>query len=280
MWTGLSAWLAHHLRVNIEMKLLHLLRDTKEFVDDLKHVHWQDGMRMVKIDIKEFYMSRKRGFLSHACSELFCDETEDFQQLVAKAVDRLCRYQYVQSEFLPDLTYRVTRGSGMGLLHNGDVSDAGFWIAAQRWLFNTSLRQWCSLTYWRRFRDDIFEITSNFFVSNMFSVGSALVQHSRVTSSWQKTSEQDHFLGYRCLGGQWLFCDETEKKGLLPLSPVSTVLNPRHEHISWPCSVAKSFGSICLHRKEQRAAENDFLTKLQRFFTCPTTSFESQTVFG
>ena len=45
MWTGLSAWLAHHLRV---MKLPHLLRDTKEL------------LRMVKIDIKEFYMS---GFL-------------------------------------------------------------------------------------------------------------------------------------------------------------------------------------------------------------------------
>ena len=47
--------------------------------------------------------------------------------------------------------------------------------------------------------------------------------------------------------------------------------HPRHVHISWPCSVAKSFGSICLHRKEQRAAENDFLARLQRFFTCPTT---------
>ena len=57
MWTGLSAWLAHHLRVKIEMKLPHLLRDTKEFVDDLRHLHWQDGMRMIKIDIKEFYMS-------------------------------------------------------------------------------------------------------------------------------------------------------------------------------------------------------------------------------
>ena len=60
-------------------------------------------------------MSRKPGFLSQACSELFCDETEDFQLLVAKAVDWLCRYQDVQSEFLPDLTYRVARGSGMGL---------------------------------------------------------------------------------------------------------------------------------------------------------------------
>ena len=62
-----------------------------------------------------------------------------------------------------------------------------------------------------------------FFVSNMFSVGSALVQHWKVKSSWQKTSEQDHFLGCRCLGGQWLFCDETEKK-IVALSSVSTVL--------------------------------------------------------
>ena len=63
MWTGLSAWLAHHLRVNIEMKLLNLLRDTKEFVDDRRHLHWQDGMRMVKIDIKEFHMSSETRFL-------------------------------------------------------------------------------------------------------------------------------------------------------------------------------------------------------------------------
>ena len=203
MWTGLSAWLAHHLRVMIEMKLLHLLRDTKEFVDDLRHVHWQDGMRMVKIDIKEFSMSGKPGFLSHACSELFCDETEYFQQLVARAVDWLCRNQFVQSEFLPNLINRVTRGSGMWLLHSGEVSDAGFWIAAERGLLNTSVRKWCSLTYWRRFRDDVFATTSSFLVSNMFSVGSALVQHSRVTSSWQRTSARIRSLSW--LSMSWWF---------------------------------------------------------------------------
>ena len=63
MWTGLSAWLAHHLRVKIDMKLHHLLRDTKEFVDDLRHLQWQDGMRMVKIDIKEFLHVRETRFL-------------------------------------------------------------------------------------------------------------------------------------------------------------------------------------------------------------------------
>ena len=86
-------------------------------------------------------MSGKSCFLSHDCSELFCDETVDFQQLVAKAFDWLCRNQFVQSEFLPDLTYRVTRGSGMGLRHSGEVSDAGFWIGAERWLLTTSVRQ-------------------------------------------------------------------------------------------------------------------------------------------
>ena len=175
------------------MKLHHLLRNTKEFVDDLRHVQGQDGLRKVKIDIKEFYMSGKPGFLSHACSELFCDETEDFQQLVAKAVDRLCRNQYVQSEFLPDPDLQSYE-RGMGLLHSGEVSDASFWIAAERWLLNTSVRQWCSTTYWRRFRGDIFAITSNFP------------------------------RGCRCLGGQWLFRNETKRKDLLPCSSVSTVL--------------------------------------------------------
>ena len=55
----------------------------------LRGMHWQDGIRMVKIDIKEFYMSVGARF-PVTRSELFCDETEDFQRLVAKAVDWLC----------------------------------------------------------------------------------------------------------------------------------------------------------------------------------------------
>ena len=62
MWTGLPAWLAHHLRENIARKILHLLPNTKEFVDNLRHLHWQDEMRMVKIEIKEFYVSGEAKF--------------------------------------------------------------------------------------------------------------------------------------------------------------------------------------------------------------------------
>ena len=61
-----------------------------------------------------------------------------------------------------------------------------------------------------------------------------------------------------------------QEKGFVALFLSEYSAHPQHVHISWPCSVAKSFGPICLHRKEQRAAETDFLARLQRFFTCPT----------
>ena len=170
---------------------------------------------MVKIDVKEFYMSGKPGFLSH------CDETEDFKQLVARAVDWLCRNQFVQSEFLPDLTYRVSRGSVMGLLHSGEVSDAGFWIVAERWLLNTSVRKWCSLTCWRRVRDDIFARTSARI--RLFSQLSILVVNGCCVTKPRERIIAPFLSAYRA--------------------------HPRLVHISWPCSVAKSFGSICLHQK-------------------------------
>ena len=137
-----------------------------------------------------------------------------FNSLLCKSsVDWLCKNQCVQSEFLPDLTYRVTRGSGMGLLHNGEVPDAGFWIAAERWLLNTSVRQWCSSMYWRRFRDDILAITSKFpRFKHVFSW-----LRSRAALEGYKLLAED-FLGCRCHGGQCLFCDETERKDCCPFT--------------------------------------------------------------
>ena len=251
MWTGLSAWLAHHLRVKIEMKIHHLLRDTKEFVDDLRHLHWQDGMRMVKIDIKEFYMSGKPCFLSHACSELFCDETEDFQQLVAK---------------------RVTRGSGMGLLHSGEVSDAGFWIAAERWLLTTSVRQWCSITYWRRFRDDILAITSNFprfkHVFRWLRSRAALEGYKLLTED--VSQNKITFLAVDVLVINGGFVTKPRERIVAPF-PSEYSAHPRHVHISWPAVLRKSLDQFVSIKKNNVLLKNDFLARLQRFFTCPTT---------
>ena len=137
---------------------------------------------------------------------------------------------------------------------------------------NTSVRQWCSSTYWRRFRDDIFAITSNFpRFKHVFSW-----LRSRAALEGNKLLAEDvsqnkiTVLAVDVLVVRVCFVTKPRERIVAPfLSEYSA--HPRHVHISWPCSVAKSFGSICLQREEQRAAENDFLAKLQRFFTCPTT---------
>ena len=128
------------------------------------------------------------------------------------------------------------------------------------------------MTYWRRFRDDIFAITSNF-------------PRNKQVFRWLRPRAA--LEGYRLLTEDvsqnkitFLAVDVVVVNGGFVTKPRERIVAPflteyrahhRHVHISWPCSVAKTFGSICLHQKEQRAAENDFLARLQRFFTCPTT---------
>ena len=110
-----------------------------------------------------------------------------------------------------------------------------------------------------------------FLASNMFSVGSALVRALEGYKLLAEDVSQNKitFLAVDVLVVNGCFVTKPRKRIVAPfLSEYSA--HPRHVHISWRCSVAKSFGSICLHRKEQRAAEKDFLARLLRFFTCST----------
>ena len=105
-----------------------------------------------------------------------------------------------------------------------------------------------------------------FLVSNTFSVGSALEVYKLLAED--VSQNKITFLAVDVLVVNGYFVTKPRERIVAPfLSEYNA--HPRHVHISWPCSVAKSFGSICLHRKEQHAA--DFLARLQRFFTCPTT---------
>ena len=168
----------------------------------------------------------------------------------------------------------------MGPLHSGEVSDAGFWIAAERWLLNTSVRQWCSLTYWRRFRDDIFAITSNF-------------HRFRHVCCWLRSRA--------ALEGNKLLAEDVSENKITFLAVDVLVVNgcfvtkPRERIVAPFLSQYSAHSSTCAYfvallrkaldqfvsiEKNNRAAENDFLARLQRFVTCPTTIFESQTVVG
>ena len=205
-------------------------------------------------------MSGKTVFLVHTLARSsFVTKLWIFNSWLPKLLIGSAEINMYSQNSCPDLTYRVTRGSGMGLLHSGEVSDAGFWIAAERWLLTTSVRQWCSITYWRRFRDDIFAITSNFHrfkhVFRWLRSRAALEGYKLLTED--VSQNKITFLAVDVVVINGGFVTKPREKIVAPfLSEYSA--HPRHVHISWPCIVAKSFGSICLHQKEQRAAESDF----------------------
>ena len=110
----------------------------------------------------------------------------------------------------------------MGLLHSGQVPR---WFL-DRCLLNTFVRQWCSLAYCRRFRDDIFAITSSFpRFKHAFSW-----LRSRAALKGYKLLAEDvsqnkiTFLAVAVLVVNGCFVTKPREKVLLPLSAVSTVL--------------------------------------------------------
>ena len=69
-------------------------------------------------------------------------------------------------------------------------------------------------------------------------------------------------------------------KGLLHLSSVRIVLILDMCIFRGPAVLQKALDHFVSIKKEQRAAEHNFLARLQRSFTCPTTISGVRTFFG
>ena len=100
--------------MKIELKLPHLLRDTKEFVDDLRHLHQQDGMRIVKIDIKEFYCESWKRHTMCKCALCTVDDSGCFHdiRLGPKTSVNHVKVIVVSTALRCDVTYCATTLQG------------------------------------------------------------------------------------------------------------------------------------------------------------------------
>ncbi|CAK0897413.1 unnamed protein product [Prorocentrum cordatum] len=78
-------------------------------------------MRRVKVDLKEFFMSGAAAELARAAG---LHLHGDFKLLVQRALLLLLSCQFVVSPRDPATRHQVIKGSGMGLIHGGDVADA------------------------------------------------------------------------------------------------------------------------------------------------------------
>lgn len=133
----------------------HLIQDTRQFLEQLKHVDCSDSDIFVKLDVKDYFLTGDAHFLACVAASFFSGSEAQF---VKCSTFFLLTHQFVECGLLgTQQLYRVSKGSGMGLAHSGALSDLVLAHCAERFLSSQVHAPKCFF----RFRDDVVCIFQN-----------------------------------------------------------------------------------------------------------------------
>ena len=114
-----------------------------------------------KLDIKDFYLS---GTVEQLVKDATFGLHDDRKKLAVLVLEFILSEQYVQSKWFPNRVWKSTVGSGMGLVHSGEVAELAFFSICERGLVDTEAsRQLHGLEAYWRFRDDIAMLATDVF---------------------------------------------------------------------------------------------------------------------
>ena len=136
-------------------KITHILKSSKQLVEQLATRKFSRDCKFVKIDVDEFFMSGTHSEFIRASVSLV---EVRWQSLYTALVKFLLQSQYVEND---SAYYRVLCGAGMGQSYSGELCDATLFCLAERG-FTDNERAMQKLrveAYWR-FKDDILVISS------------------------------------------------------------------------------------------------------------------------
>ena len=158
-FAGLSCWLTAQLQPILDEQE-HILKDCPSFVRRLAVLGAPvPGEYMVRIDIKEFYMSGSPEQLSElACRILPCGPRRDLARKVAYF---LLHNQFIMSNRLEGGLWRVIQGSGQGQQHSGAIADACFLVLVDQWVRGPNIDRAFALREYTRFKDDVFIVLAD-----------------------------------------------------------------------------------------------------------------------
>ena len=137
----------------ILLTLPHLLLNSFQVVQRLRTRSISSSARLIKIDIRDFFMEGEHAQFLEACSSAVPIE---WKRCLRTLLAFILRTQYVRSPCFRDKLFQVKRGAGMGLLCSGDICDITFYKTVEETILPV-LASWNVVDYFR-FRDDIFAI--------------------------------------------------------------------------------------------------------------------------
>ena len=121
-------WLSFCLRQAIR-GMKHLLKDSVDLSEQIKTLKISPGSKLVKIDIKDYFMSGDQSELPRLCQNHVIDYR---QEIFGKVCKWILGHQYVELHGEDRNIYKVVKGSGMGLECSGDVNDLCFFEMAEK----------------------------------------------------------------------------------------------------------------------------------------------------
>lgn len=274
-FAGLGAWLMHRLRNQLS-GLPHLLRNTDELIAKLRSFESEVPIKLVKVDIKDYFMSGTAATLTeHGASMM----AQPFQKAGMEVIGFLLSHQYVRSHLFTDQVWRVLVGAGMGLNFSGDLCDAAFFSMSEAWfVHNQGLRDQTGILLYVRFRDDVFMILRDGLhtafcefmerwreKAGCFKLVVEAISRSQLTVldlslEITKSVTAEGRCRYR-VGFQPHF--KPTSLGV-PLSTASS--HPWHVHASWPFSQIKRLHRLSGSRVCFSKAKHAFISRLQDNF--------------
>ena len=129
----------------------HFLKDSRDLVEQVRTVFIPEGARIIKFDIKGFFMSGTHHDLLDCCCALVPPGIESaFRNMLFTVLSS----QLIRLDD-SNRAWAVRVGSGMGLSCSGEVSDATFYSKVERdFVLSPSVRAQYGIYYYGRFKDD------------------------------------------------------------------------------------------------------------------------------
>ena len=243
-----------------------LMRDTGDFLKLIRQTPLSPNVRLLKADISDFFMSGTQNQLVSLTAPVADGPVEDFRELLAELLDT----QYVKPNGTTDRVWKTVCGSGMGLVHSGEVSDAAFSRLAEDSLIgDSSLRAKYCIELYARFKDDMFialggDSDSRIAFMNTFKARAAFFEVGLESLSSSACTMLDVYL-YK--GSSFQACGVLDfrihVKGTSiwnPLSPGSG--HAPHVHLTWPQAQLRRHERLCSQPAERASCLETFRCRL------------------
>ena len=236
----------------------HVLRDCKHFVGAVSGIMPKATHRFCKLDVQHFFMSGESFEIAQLISTLFDDP--NLKSLVYDTVFFLLDSQFVYCKHNQQ-TYKVSKGSGMGLPHSGATSECAL---LSKEIPLMKLLHTYGIDYYGRFKNDISIIYNRTEGLNPF-LGDLRQGHPFSIDVETISSTTVDFLEVRVSKCPYGYAT-------MPVSKPSTLncpwlsrhsCHPPHIHHSWPVARAMTRLGLCSSPQLKCCDLRNFIARAQ-----------------